>query len=189
MRQSPEIAWTVLTDVACLLVSCVHTGMGIGPLDAMLAWVDGWLFSRAQVRIEGMLMAGPPLLLCFQIAQLLAFYARTVGRLAGAGNASRLADTLAGCAALARRVFAEQLKARGDRLLRYPPRAAGGPLAAAPGGLEKDVCLSWLKVWAAAVPPYLRNATHGCDDWAGVHASACLPPACAATGEAMIILR
>lgn len=27
----------------------------------------------------------------------------------------------AGCAGLARRVFAEQLKARGDRLLRYPP--------------------------------------------------------------------
>lgn len=68
-------------------------------------------------------MAGPPLLLCFQIVQLLAFYARTVGRLAG--NASRLADTLAGCGALARRVFAEQLKNRGDRLLRYPPAPPG----------------------------------------------------------------
>ena len=91
----------------------------------VMACADVCLVLRAQVRIEGMLMAGPPLLLCFQIAQLLAFYARTVGRLAGAGNASRLADTLAGCAALARRVFAEQLKARGDRLLRYPPAPPG----------------------------------------------------------------
>ena len=73
----------------------------------------------AQVRIEGMLMAAPPLLLCFQISQLLAFYARTVAGLIGAR--SQLADALAGCCKLARRVFAEQLKARGDRLLRYPP--------------------------------------------------------------------
>ncbi|CAL8463754.1 g3288 [Coccomyxa elongata] len=72
-----------------------------------------------KVRIEGMLMATPPLLLCFQISQLLAFYARTVSRLI-AGR-SQLADALAACCKLARRVFAEQLKARGDRLLRYPP--------------------------------------------------------------------
>jgi hypothetical protein len=64
-------------------------------------------------------MAAPPLLLCFQISQLLAFYARTVAGLIGAR--SQLADALAGCCKLARRVFAEQLKARGDRLLRYPP--------------------------------------------------------------------
>lgn len=75
----------------------------------------GW----RQVRIEGMLMAAPPLLLCFQISQLLAFYARTVAGLIGAH--SRLADALAACCKLARRVFAEQLKARGDRMLRYPP--------------------------------------------------------------------
>ncbi|EIE27799.1 component of oligomeric golgi complex 6 [Coccomyxa subellipsoidea C-169] len=72
-----------------------------------------------KVRIEGMLMAAPPLLLCFQISQLLAFYARTVAGLIGAH--SRLADALTACCKLARRVFAEQLKARGDRMLRYPP--------------------------------------------------------------------
>jgi hypothetical protein len=76
------------------------------------------------VRIEGILMAQPPLLLCFQISQLLAFYARTVaGLMGGPGQASQLADALTGCCKLARRVFAEQLKARGDRLQRYPPAA------------------------------------------------------------------
>lgn len=50
--------------------------------------------ARTQVRIEGMLMAGPGLLLCFQVAQLLAFYGRTVSRLAGPH--SKLTDTIAG---------------------------------------------------------------------------------------------
>ncbi len=74
-----------------------------------------------------MLMAQPPLLLCFQISQLLAFYAHTVaGIMTGPQKQqqqSQLAETLAACCKLARRVFAEQLKARGDRLLRYPPAA------------------------------------------------------------------
>lgn len=65
-------------------------------------------------------MAAPPLLLCFQISQLLAFYVRTVAGLMR--GRSQLADTLAACCKLARRVFAEQLKGRGDRLLRYPPQ-------------------------------------------------------------------
>ena len=73
-----------------------------------------------QVRIEGMLMAQPPLLLCFQISQLLAFYQRTVSSMLG--SRCQLADTLAATCKLARRVFAEQLKARGDKLLRYPPK-------------------------------------------------------------------
>ena len=66
-----------------------------------------------------MLMAQPPLLLCFQISQLLAFYQRTVSDMLG--SRCQLADTLAATTKLARRVFAEQLKARGDKLLRYPP--------------------------------------------------------------------
>lgn len=36
-------------------------------------------------------------------------------------TAAQLADTLAAADKLARRMFAEQLKARGDKLLRYPP--------------------------------------------------------------------
>ena len=67
-----------------------------------------------------MLMAQPPLLLCFQISQLLAFYQRTVSSMLG--SRCQLADTLAATCKLARRVFAEQLKARGDKLLRYPPK-------------------------------------------------------------------
>ncbi len=65
-------------------------------------------------------MAQPPLLLCFQISQLLAFYQRTVSSMMG--SRCQLADTLAATCKLARRVFAEQLKARGDKLLRYPPK-------------------------------------------------------------------
>ena len=67
-----------------------------------------------------MLMAQPPLLLCFQISQLLSFYQRTVSSMLG--PRCQLADTLAATCKLARRVFAEQLKARGDKLLRYPPK-------------------------------------------------------------------
>lgn len=65
-------------------------------------------------------MAQPPLLLCFQISQLLAFYQRTVSSMLG--SRCQLADTLAATCKLARRVFAEQLKACGDKLLRYPPK-------------------------------------------------------------------
>lgn len=72
-------------------------------------------------------MAQPPLLLCFQISQLLAFYAHTVAGLMTGGaqpqQPSQLAETLAACCKLARRVFAEELKKRGDRMLRYPPAA------------------------------------------------------------------
>ena len=67
-----------------------------------------------------MLMAQLPLLLCFQISQLLAFYQRTISTMLG--SRCQLADTLAITCKLARRVFAEQLKARGDKLLRYPPK-------------------------------------------------------------------
>ena len=67
-----------------------------------------------------MLMAQLPLLLCFQISQLLAFYQRTISIMLG--SHCQLADTLAVTCKLARRVFAEQLKARGDKLLRYPPK-------------------------------------------------------------------
>ena len=67
-----------------------------------------------------MLMAQLPLLLCFQISQLLAFYQHTISVMLG--SRSQLADTLAATCKLARRVFAEQLKARGDKLLRYLPK-------------------------------------------------------------------
>ena len=73
----------------------------------------------AQVRVEQVLLSPPPLLLCFQASQLLAFYAATVTSLLGPG--AQLAEQLASARMLARRVFGEQLKDRGDKLLRYPP--------------------------------------------------------------------
>jgi hypothetical protein len=71
-----------------------------------------------QVRVEQVLLGSPPLLLCFSLSQLLAFYTSLVDRLMGS---SSLTHTLASCRQLAARVFHEQLKGFGDRLLRYPP--------------------------------------------------------------------
>ena len=75
--------------------------------------------SGLQVRVEQVLMATPPLLLCFSLSQLLGFYTSLVDRLLG--NSASLTHTLAGCRQLASRIFREQLKAAGDKLMRYPP--------------------------------------------------------------------
>lgn len=72
-----------------------------------------------QVRVEQVLMATPPLLLCFSLSQLLGFYTSLIDRLLG-DNAS-LTQTLASCRQLAARIFREQLQAAGDKLMRYPP--------------------------------------------------------------------
>ncbi|PSC76084.1 Conserved oligomeric Golgi complex subunit 6 [Micractinium conductrix] len=72
-----------------------------------------------KVRIEQVLMSSPPPLLCFRLAQLLAFYLETVEPLLGAG--SQLADALRSSRAMAQRTFSETLRQRGDKLLRYPP--------------------------------------------------------------------
>ena len=72
-----------------------------------------------QVRIEQVLLGSPPLLLCFTVSQLLAFYGTTVDRLLG--SEGQLTEVLASCHQLAKRVFHEQLKRRGDQLVRSPP--------------------------------------------------------------------
>ncbi|PRW32513.1 Conserved oligomeric Golgi complex subunit 6 isoform A [Chlorella sorokiniana] len=72
-----------------------------------------------RVRIEQVLMSSPPPLLCFRLAQLLAFYLGTVEGLLGAG--SQLAEALRASRAMAMRTFQETLRQRGDKLLRYPP--------------------------------------------------------------------
>ena len=74
----------------------------------------------SQVRIEQVLMAGPPLLLCLSLSQLLAFYTSLVDRMLG--SSASLTQTLAGCRQLAARVFLEQLKGSGEKLIRYPPQ-------------------------------------------------------------------
>ena len=76
-----------------------------------------------QIRIEQVLTANLPLVLCFKVSQLLAFYGRTVEQMMGSG--ARLTDTLADCHRLANRVFHEQLTARGNKLMQSkaaPPK-------------------------------------------------------------------
>ncbi|KIZ02121.1 Conserved oligomeric Golgi complex subunit 6 [Monoraphidium neglectum] len=75
-----------------------------------------------RVRVEQVIMMSPPLLLCFQLSQLGAFYHDLVSRILGPSAA--LSTTLAGCRDMARRAFFEQLRAAGDRLLRAPPAPA-----------------------------------------------------------------
>lgn len=78
-----------------------------------------WECCGEQVRIEQVLMAAPQLLLCFKLTQLLSFYTATVAELLGPH--AQLTETLESCRTLARRVFGEMLRTRGERLLRFPP--------------------------------------------------------------------
>ena len=130
------------------------------------------------MRIEQVLLAGPALLLCFRVSQLLTFYHGTVSQLLGPGSqaralhalgpapacvaghvpdtlrggepptdvprgvAAQLAGTLAAADQLARRMFAEQLKARGDKLLRYPP-APPPDLSPPPQARAALGCAGW----------------------------------------------
>lgn len=71
------------------------------------------------MRIEQVLMTSPPLLLCFQLSQLHAFYYSLITRMVGVN--AHLSQTLRSCRDMAQRVFFEQIKARGDKVLRNPP--------------------------------------------------------------------
>ena len=82
-----------------------------------------------RARVEQVLVMGPPPLLCYQLAQLGAFYHDLVSRALGEG--AQLSQALAGCRDMARRALSEQLRAAGDRLLRAPP-APGADLAPPP---------------------------------------------------------
>ena len=70
-----------------------------------------------QIRIEQVLTGSLPLVLCFKLSQLLAFYGRTVEQMMGSN--AHLTHTLVECHQLSNRVFHEQLKARGSRLLHH----------------------------------------------------------------------
>lgn len=81
-----------------------------------------------QIRIEQVLTANLPLVLCFKLSQLLAFYGRTVEQMIGSGG--KLTHTLAECHHLSTTVFHDQLKARGNRLLHHkaaPPKDLAVP--------------------------------------------------------------
>jgi hypothetical protein len=72
-----------------------------------------------KVRVEQVLLMSPPLLLCYQLSQLVGFYHALVERVLGPEAALTL--TIAGCRDMATRTFMEQLRASGDRLLKNPP--------------------------------------------------------------------
>ena len=72
-----------------------------------------------KVRIEQVLLSLPPALLCFQLTQLPSFYRTLVAGILG-GDA-HLPAALQACHDIAHRVFFEQLRSRGDKLVRNPP--------------------------------------------------------------------
>ena len=80
------------------------------------------------MRIEQVLTASLPLVLCFKLSQLLAFYGRTVEQMLGSG--AHLTNTLVDCHRLSNRVFHEQLNARGSKLSHHkaaPPKDLSVP--------------------------------------------------------------
>lgn len=74
-----------------------------------------------QIRIEQVLTGSLPLVLCFKLGQLLAFYGRTVEQMMG--SSAQLTHTLVACHQLSNTVFHDQLKARGSRLLHHKAAA------------------------------------------------------------------
>ena len=106
-----------------------------------------------QIRIEQVLTANLPLVLCFKVSQLLAFYGRTVEEMMG--SSAHLTDTLADCHKLANRVFHEQLKARGSKLMHV--KAAPAKDLAVPqqvtwsfASWQMMSCLPWADVLCCA---------------------------------------
>ncbi|KAJ9507813.1 hypothetical protein QJQ45_019281, partial [Haematococcus lacustris] len=122
-------------------------GEGLGAA-ALLDRIFESICRPLRVRIEQVLMTTPPLLLCYQLAQLHSFYLALVTPILGPG--AQLVQTLAACRSMALRVFMEQIRARGDKLVRSPP---------AP---PKDL----------SAPPQLLEAVHGMLEVVRAHESA-----------------
>lgn len=86
-------------------------------LPKLLDTVFEGLSRPLKIRIEQILMANLPPLINFQLSHLLTFYLLTVLDVLGAD--SRLTEVLKASRAMATRVFHEQLRSRGDKILRY----------------------------------------------------------------------
>lgn len=71
-----------------------------------------------KVRVEQVLQSQPGLILAYKLSHLLEFYRFTISDLLGQGAA--LSVTLRDVATAAEKTFFDILKARGDKLLRYP---------------------------------------------------------------------
>lgn len=75
-----------------------------------------------KVRVEQVLQSQPGLLLSYKLSHLLDFYRYTISDFLGQGAA--LSVTLRDVAGAAEKTFFDILRARGDKLLRYPPPVA-----------------------------------------------------------------
>lgn len=117
-----------------------------------------------QIRIEQVLTANLPLVLCFKLSQLLAFYGRTVEQMIGSGG--KLTHTLAECHHLSTTVFHDQLRARGNRLLHHK--------AAPPKDLAVPQQVSLLLVLSLLSPALLLPVTGATPASTGVAAAAAI---------------
>ena len=91
---------------------------GLGA-SALLARIFESISRPLKVRVEQVLLMNPPLLLCYQLSQLVAFYYHLIAKVLGEG--AGFTQTVGSCRDMATRTFLEQLKSAGDRLLRTPP--------------------------------------------------------------------
>lgn len=72
-----------------------------------------------KMRLEQILMSSPAPLLNFQLSTLFRFYLNTIDPVVG--SSSQLSSTLRSCQAAAEKSLKDQLKQRGQRLVRQPP--------------------------------------------------------------------
>lgn len=72
-----------------------------------------------KMRLEQILMSSPTPLLNFQLSTLFRFYLNTIDPVVG--STSQLSSTLRSCQAAAEKSLRDQLKQRGERLVRQPP--------------------------------------------------------------------
>lgn len=94
-----------------------------GQIEADMAWVLNRVFEGVcrpfKLRV-GQVLDGPPgLILAYNLWNLLAFYTHTISELLG--DDAALAVTLHDVCDSAQKTFFDLVKARGDKLLRYPP--------------------------------------------------------------------
>jgi hypothetical protein len=94
----------------------VADGLGAA---ALLARIFDSISRPLKIRVEQVLLMNPPLLLCYQLSQLVAFYYTLIAKVLG--EAAGFTQTVGSCRDMATRTFLEQLKSAGDRLLRTPP--------------------------------------------------------------------
>jgi hypothetical protein len=76
-----------------------------------------------KLRLEQILMSAPSPVLNFQLTTLFGFYLHTIGPVMG--EQSKLSHTLQSCRSSAEKSLSDQMKQRGERLVRQPPIPPG----------------------------------------------------------------